>query len=393
MIKKILIVILGLGVGILVGYMVFAYASIFSGVQNNLVISPLATFFHITPKKHVVGFLPYWLIGKKDTDYTKYVTTLSYFSLTVNPDGTIQKYVNPGELEPGWNTLQSGKVDTVLAQAKKKHITLSLTIMTGDNDAINELMSEPEIHANQLLEEVTPLMKTYGFTDLNFDIESTIRATDGARLNYTKFVKTLKERLSSEKIGTLTIDISPISLFRNDLIDSVAIAPYIDYLFIMGYDYHYTGSLVAGPISPLSGAGDIFEFDIMVAVDKALSLYPPDKIILGLPIYGYEWETLSGSQHSAIISRTGLVASNSRIESLLQSCATCSAVFDETAQESIVSYKDENTNTYHYMNYPDMRSMQAKVQFARDKQLGGLGLWALGYEDSTVLEPLVGYLR
>ncbi len=58
--------------------------------------------------REVIGFLPYWLIDKADKDYSPYITTLTYFGLTVGPDGAIQKYIKPGEKEPGWYALESG---------------------------------------------------------------------------------------------------------------------------------------------------------------------------------------------------------------------------------------------------------------------------------------------
>src|SRR3972149_9172515 len=47
-----------------------------------------------------IGFMPYWLLDKADKDYSGYLSEMTYFSLTVNPDGTIQKYTQPGEAEP-----------------------------------------------------------------------------------------------------------------------------------------------------------------------------------------------------------------------------------------------------------------------------------------------------
>ena len=123
----------------------------------------------------VIGFLPYWLLDKADKNYSRYLTEMTYFGLTVNPDGTIQKYVKPGEAEPGWYALTSGKF------SPPPNLKMSLAVFNADPEAINELIAEPASHAAALAEEVRPLMDEYGFTVLNLDLESVLDASESAR--------------------------------------------------------------------------------------------------------------------------------------------------------------------------------------------------------------------
>jgi len=50
-------------------------------------------------------------------------------------------------------------------------------------------------------------------------------------------------------------------------------------------------------------------------------------------------------------------------------------------------YKDEKTNTYHQVYYPNQQSTQSKVDLAKEMKLGGIAVWALGYEDPSILKP------
>jgi spore germination protein YaaH len=68
-----------------------------------------------------------------------------------------------------------------------------------------------------------------------------------------------------------------------------------DNIVLMAYDYHSTSSFVTGPVAPLSGAGIMSEYDVTAAVEKTLDLIPPQKLVLGIPLYGYEWETLDAN--------------------------------------------------------------------------------------------------
>lgn len=339
--------------------------------------------------KVIVGFLPYWLLSRAQTDYSKDITQLVYFSLTIDSDGSIVKLSNPQEKEPGWYALESGKLDPFFNNAKKNNISLSLAVFNGDPESINLLLGNPIPNAKNLVKDITPLMEKYGFSDLNLDIEKADIASEEARLNFTKFVQEVKSGLPKET--TLTVDISPTAFIKNYLIDPRAISSLVDYFLIMGYDYHYQNSFVTGPVAPLFGAGTISEFDIQIAVEKALNLIPAKKIILGVPLYGYEWETISDNPRAGVIPGTGMAASNRRVEELLNSCATCSAKFDTIAKESYVVYKDTTTNTYHQIYYPDKQIMSSKISFARQNNLGGIGLWALGYEGKTILDPLEDY--
>jgi spore germination protein YaaH len=162
-------------------------------------------------------------------------------------------------------------------------------------------------------------------------------------------------------------------------------------MIIMGYDYHFQGSYVTGPVAPLFGAGTVSEYDIQTAVEKALTMMPAEKIILGVPLYGYEWETIGNDPRSPVIPGTGLIASSLRVSQLVASCSTCSVKLDPVAEEKYLIYKDTDTGSYHQIFYPDQEVMKDKIEFVQKYNLGGIALWALGYEDSTILDPLKNY--
>lgn len=63
--------------------------------------------------------------------------------------------------------------------------------------------------------------------------------------------------------------------------DWVVMAQYADELKIMVYDFHWI-SYHAGPISPLDWLRDVLEYAATIPEAKG-------KIIIGLPLYGYDW--------------------------------------------------------------------------------------------------------
>lgn len=384
--KKILISFLGLVVGTLIAYLVVIHPSLFS-------LSPSKTTLFNTSQektKEVIGFLPYWLMGKAKDDYSAYITNLSYFALTVDTDGRILKLNSPIEAEPGWYALNSGKATSFLEMAKKKNLNLSLTVFNGDRDMIDELISDPIPHAQNLADDVIPVMREHGFKELNLDIESTKDASTEARENFTAFMRELKSKLTGEDI-TMTVDITGMDLIKKTLIDPKDAGSIADHVLVMTYDFHYPGSFVTGAVAPLGGAGVTAEYDVDSAIEKAKAVMPSEKILLGVPLYGYEWETISDTVHAGIIPGTGITASNRRIEDLITSCSSCSASFDTTSMESYLMYKDTETDTYHQLFYPTSDSTLAKIEFVTKEKLGGIGLWALGYEGKDILNPLENY--
>ncbi len=387
MTRRILLFILIFAFGITAGYFVVSKFWPNKKLEKDINLTSL-----FGPQKEVVGFLPYWLLSKAQTDYSKYITQLSYFSLTVSPDGTIEQYTAPGESEPGYLALKRGKADPFLNSAKANGVNLSLTVFNGNDDQIGQILSDPTKNADNLVGSVAPIMQQYGFTDLNLDIEQVSDASPSARANFVNFTKEVKNQLVARKLGTLTLDMTAISFVKDtNLSDPKALAQIADKIILMAYDYHYSGSYVTGPVAPGEGAGVVSEFDTESAVEKALEIMPASKLILGIPLYGYEWETINDTPRSAVIPHTGLIISNQRAENFLASCATCSAQFDDTDKEVHVIYKDQETGTYHQIFYPDGQSTGYKVSLANNNSLGGIAVWALGYEGQTILGPLSSY--
>ncbi len=387
-VKTISVVIIGLFLGFATTFFAGKYLA-----QNQLrQPGPLKT---LTPlfeaKQQIVGFLPYWLVDKFNTNNIKYLTTLTYFGISIAPDGTLVKLAKPGEEEPGWYTLRSGKMDPIFSQAKSQNLKLSLLLFSGEQSAIDSLISDPASHAATLVSQAAPVMQEFGFTDLNLDIESVIDASPSSQEKMTAFVREVKKEVDQRQLGTLTIDSSPTDLIESRLINPAAVAPLVDSWVMMTYDFHYQGSSVTGPVGPVGGAGLDAEFDTESGIQKALAIMPPDKLLLGAPLYGYEWETVGSVPRSAVIPATGATASNLRMEKFMASCATCSAQVDQEAMESYVIYHDEETNTFHQVFFPDANSTAAKINLVNKYHLNGLAFWALGYEGENILGPLGNY--
>ncbi len=350
--------------------------------------NPILTTFNVN-KPEIVGFLPYWLLDKADKDYSQYITTLTYFGLALNSDGTIQKLTNPQEEEPGWTALKGDTFGTYMTNAKKQGLKQSLLVISGDDSVISAMMDDPVTSANNLIADVSPIMKDKGFTDLNLDIESFMTASESARVNFTTFVKTVTDQVKAQKLGTVSLDLIPISLVKSDIYDARALGAIVDRVILMTYDYHYAGSFTSGANAPIGGAGTTLEYDTETAVKEALKVMPSQKVLLGIPLYGYEWETINAAPESATIPGGSSIASSSRVADILANCASCSAQLDPVAHEPYVIYPEGDY--FNQIYFENKASVGEKIGLAQKYHLGGIALWALGYEDTTMLSPLTNY--
>lgn len=374
----------GLLLGIVFGFLILFFLA-------NLLLSFDSQLYKALGIKRpqIVGFQPFWLLQNADKPYEKYINTFTYFSLTLDSDGTIVKLVSPQEEEPGWTTLKSDRFQEKLKQAQKNHLKSSLLIHNSNEASISALLKEPEKHAQNLIADVSPIMQKYGFTDLNLDIESFVEASESAQQQYTAFIKEVKKGIDKNNLGTLTVEIPPISLVTPRLINAKEIGKIADYLVLMAYDFHYAGSYLAGPVAPTGGEGKVREYDINTAIKETLNVISPQKVILGIPLYGYEWETVSDKPGAPTIPGSGATASNRRITELLKSCSNCVRGFDELAQQPYIVFP--HGDYFHQIYYEDEKSIQEKLKLAKEYQIAGVALWAIGYEGENLLNPLKAY--
>lgn len=381
-------ILLGIATGATVCLLFFSSQDINKTFPQNTIIN---TGHSNVIKKEVIGFMPFWLVDKAQNDYSMYINNFTYFSLVVDKDGSIQKFTKPNESEPGYLALMRGKIDPLLSLAKQKDMKISVAVFSGNDDNITEMLNDPEASADNLTNDILPIMKDKNFSDLNLDIEQVMDASPEARLKYTNFVKKVRGNMNDLTETTLSIDVIASTFVKTtNLVDIAAISPYVDKVIIMAYDYHHIGSFIAGPVAPAFGGGSTSEYDAEIAIKAALTMMQPEKIILGIPLYGYEWETITSSSRSPTIPTTGLIISNQRAEEEMTDCSTCVFNFDATDAEMQVTDKNEN-GTYRQIFYPTDKSTQAKVDLANKYKIGGIALWALGYEGKTILQPLSGY--
>ena len=100
---------------------------------------------------------------------------------------------------------------------------------------------------------------------------------------------------------------------------------------------------------------------------------PPDKIILGLPLYGRLWPTVDSAVPGDATGEGEAVTYSGAQAMLMDHSRRWDA---STATPYLFPSTDEQ------LWYDDAESLEAKMAYAVDQELQGFGFWALTYEDT-----------
>ncbi len=313
---------------------------------------------------HIVyGYLPYWI---SDTSSFRWqdLTHLGWFSVEVNADGTL------GNLR-GWP--DTATVQT--AHAAGVHVELVFTLF-GSTD-IESLLSV-EQQRNTLVDNMIDQMEAGGADGINIDFEF---VPSGARSTFVLFLQRLRSQLDARGHTAATISFAgPTSV--SDGLDFPAIFDILDYYFVMAYGYHWSGSTYAGPVGKFrvsqswASAGSLSLLRSIAAIADAVGEDYRHKIIAGLPYYGREWTTGSTSWPVQAISHIGSVT-YSAAQTLISEGKT--RYWDDSICNPVLIWDESGTT--HQAWYDDAESLACKYQLAIEQKIGGVGYWALGYDN------------
>ena len=370
-------------------YLHFSYPTASPLVSGQYTLSTLGKP-HANMEKEVIGFLPYWSL-----DNSKYIrfdltSEVFFFSLTAGEDGNIVKVVN-NQTDPGWRWWKSDTIQNLIAKTQISGGKFGVTIAMQKNKTLESFLDNPQ--AQQTLFNTTlNTVKAANVNALNLDFEYDGVPDDKYRGEFTNFAKNLTGAFRKVSPDTeLSIDFFPLSVRKPRLFDVGALAPLFDKVIVMSYDYYAASSDLAGPVAPIDGfiaspsaQQKSYVFDVTTTYSDYLSIVPKDKLIMGVPYYGWDYPVSDNSTplsqvlpqndsngYAEVISY-GRARSDKDINS--KNCQ-----WDDTAKETWCGYTD-SSNIQREVWLEDNRSIEDKFDFAKVKNLGGIAIWTLGYD-------------
>ena len=280
-----------------------------------------------------------------------YLSTLAPFSYGLTADGR----------------LHAPEDAALLAAARQYGVqpVMSLSSLTEEGEFSTEraaLVLTDSAVQDELILEVFQVLRAKGYRGLDVDFEY---LPASLAQPYAAFLHRLHRLLRSRGLFLWTALAPKTSASQTGILyeghDYAAIGAAVDGALLMTYE----GGYAQGPpmaVAPLPS--------VRAVLDYAVTAIPPEKLLLGIPNYGYDWPLpfVSGTTRARSLSNQQAIA--------LAVEQGAEIFYDETAQSPYFHYTD-NAGTAHAVWFEDARSLDAKLRLIQEYGLMGAGFWNL----------------
>lgn len=281
----------------------------------------------------------------------RYLTYISPFSYQANADGSITS-IN----------------DTTILQTAKQYRDAPLMVLTNfrngnfDTGLVHIILSSVPVQ-NTLINNVIRIMRNKGYYGLNIDFE---RIPPEDRQLYNNFLRRVVAAMRPLNYPVSTALAPKPEDYEtgswHGAHDYMAHGEIVDFVIIMTYEWGWSG----GPpfaVAPLNLVRDVINY--------AVSVIPRKKIMMGMPLYGYDWPLpyMPGGPWARRVSPQDAIAIAAKYGTFIQ--------YDWTSQAPFFNYYDEN-GVGHVVWFEDARSAEAKLMLASNYGLRGVSYWVLG---------------
>jgi spore germination protein len=346
-------------------------------------LSPLTQ----TDKEYeVFGFAPYWNFGRLDNVNFATLSTFAYFGIEIDEKGRMVKD------DPGYTTFHSERATEVFKKAHAYGTRVVLTITMMDNENIEEFLKSPQAQ-ERTIKETVDLVDARGIDGINVDFEYLGDPGEENRKAFTSFVERITDEMHKRnQYSKVTVSVYAASAKYTKMYEIKELADGSDGIFMMAYDFATTSSDIAIPTAPLNGHREgKYWYDISTAVDDFLAVMPADKLILGVPYYGYNY--LVGSPEIKAETLPSYYFWNEAPEAQtytdikddinpgMEGVSDYREGWDDLGKVSWKAYYIDELETWRMVFIEDEKSLSLKYDLAKSKGLAGVGMWALGMDN------------
>ena len=222
---------------------------------------------------------------------------------------------------------------------------------------------DSEVSVNNYIESIINKANEKGYAGVEADFE--YLGSDYSD-RYSDFINDLRSKLDEAGLF-LTVDLAPKtkdamqgSLYEG--LDYAELGENSDYSFLMTYEWGYKYSEPMA-ISPENKVREVVEY--------AVNNIDSDKIVLGIPNYGYVWKLPFKEGETAAVSVSNAEAVRLAVD------FGAEIKFDETAASPYFTFttKQNGTNDEYETWFEDARTVKGALDIISDYGLVGFGVW------------------
>ncbi|MCR4434939.1 MAG: glycoside hydrolase family 18 protein [Clostridiales bacterium] len=281
----------------------------------------------------------------------QYLTYISPFSYRVNADGSL----NPIRDE---TIIQTAR----LLRAAPLMVITNFINGNFSTELGRAILTNAAVQQT-LINNVIATMRAKGYYGLNIDFERLPPETRELYNNFLRRVVAALRPLNYPACTSLAPKLSAAQVGEwYEAHDYAAHGQIMDFVILMTYEWGWSGGppLAVAPIN-----------QVRAVLDYAVSVIPRNKILMGMPLYGYNW-TLPYRPGGGFAPR---VSPEQAVRLAAQYGANIQ--YDQTAQSPFFNYYDER-GTRHIVWFEDARSVRAKFLTVVEYGLRGVSYWELG---------------
>lgn len=227
----------------------------------------------------------------------------------------------------------------------------------------------------------------YNLDGINVDFESVDPSVGDS---YIQFIRELSLKCANNGI-VLSVDNyvpSAYTAFYNRAEQAL----FADYVVIMAYDEHYSGS-EPGSVASIGWVTE--------GIENTMKEVPSDQIILGMPFYARVWSLTpvdgeSLPEDGAVIDsftnfNINCYSASMGEQKRLANANGVTPVWSDELGQYYVEYK--NGGSIYQIWMEDATSIEAKLKVMDSFKLAGGAFWKLGLEQETVWDTIIKYIN
>ena len=232
-----------------------------------------------------------------------------------------------------------------------------------------------------LVNQIVSMAIQYNLDGINIDFEYLDSAAVGD--GYIQFIRELSLKCANNGI-VLSVDVLHPASY-NAVYNLRELADFADYVVMMEYDEHYSGSEEEGSVASISWVRE--------GVSTTLKDVPSDQLILGMPLYTRVWVKTPNSDASdtEIVYNLSSSAYSSTASATLVESHNAEKVWLEDCGQFYAEY-EENGSTYMIW-MEDSSSTEERLRLMEEYGLAGASFWSLYWDTKAIWDAVIKYIN